>query len=79
MQTMNTTPTTKLEKIEQRAWREYNINGRKMESRVMDSIRERWELEVLKITGPQTGAQIRMKMLDAKGEPYYYNFGDIVA
>jgi len=70
--------TAKLEKIEKRAWTEFNVRGRKFESAIMDSIRDRWENEVQKITGEQEG-QIKMKMPASDGGFYYYNFGDVCA
>lgn len=66
--------TENLIKIEKRAWTEFNVRGRKMESQIMDAIRERWEKEVLKITGEQKSAQIKMRM-----DGYSYNFGDVCA
>lgn len=67
--------TAKLEKIEKRAWTEFNVRGRKFESKIMDSIRERWEDEVEKITGDR----YFMKITSPDGSSYRYNFGDACA
>lgn len=71
--------TKKLEKIEKRAWTEFNVRGRRFESKIMDEIRNRWEEEVQKITGEQNESQIKMRMVAEDGNNYTYNFGDIVA
>ena len=71
--------TAKLKKIEKRAWTEFNVRGRKFESAIMDSIRERWETEVQKITGEQKESAIRMIMTAEDGTTYRYNFGDVCA
>ena len=71
--------TAKLIKIEKRAWTEFNVRGRKFESAIMDSIRERWETEVQKINPIEDGSTIKMKMIAQDGSTYYYNFGDVCA
>jgi hypothetical protein len=68
------TKTEKLIKIERRAWKEFNINQRRVESKIMDEIRTRWENEVESITGD------RYNMYQwSCGKLYSYNFGDIIA
>lgn len=67
--------SSKLEKIERRAWEQYNWHGRSFSSKVMMDLRKRWEDEVEKICGSRE----EMKMKSTHGGYYTYNFGDIVA
>ena len=69
--------TPKLIKIERRAWLAHNRDGRRLESKVMDEIRDRWEDEVSRISSGRE--RYRMYIADSNGEVYTYNFGDVLA
>ena len=68
------TKTAKLVKIEERAWKEVNINRRGIFTKVMIELRMKWENEVESITGNKN------EMFGLwNGEEYTYTFGDILA
>jgi hypothetical protein len=75
--TMGFERTPKLIKIERRAWLAHNRDGRRLESKVMDEIRDRWEDEVSRISSGRE--RYRMYIADSNGEVYTYNFGDVLA
>jgi len=68
----------KLIAIEQKAWTEFNVNSRRRDSKIMDWLQTRWNKEVQKLTGPQSGF-VRWTVLRDTGETFCYYFEDVLA
>lgn len=67
----------KLIKIEQRAQREYWVNRRSTNSKVIQDLSDRWDKEVAKILGKKY--HNGMIKYDNYDTPYTYQFSDILA
>ena len=72
--------TAKLEKIEKRAYTEFAMRGRSMNTKIMIDLESKWDAEVQNITGTQSG-RIKMTINDTEygSGVYSYNFGDVIA